>query len=156
MKRSLDNRLGFLVADIARRYGVLYDQRAKAEIELTRAQSRLLLYLSAYGELRQTDLATLADVTPMTVARMLDRMEAAGWVERQADPADRRAFRVSVTGKADGRLEAALALGDDMTSRMTEGFSKDEMKTLLQLLKRMRGNLATYSAGVGVEGAAQD
>ena len=156
MKRSLDNRLGLLVADIARRYGVLYDQRAKAEIELTRAQSRLLLYLSAYGELRQTDLATLADVTPMTVARMLDRMEAAGWVERQADPADRRAFRVSVTGKADGRLEAALALGDDMTSRMTEGFSKDEMKTLLQLLKRMRGNLATCSAGVGVEGAAQD
>ncbi len=145
MKRSLDNRLGFLVADIARRYGVLYDQRAKTETELTRAQSRLLVYLSAYGEIRQTDLATLADVTPMTVARMLDRMEAAGWIARRPDPADRRAFRVSMTGKADDRLEAALALGDDLNARITEGFSKEEIKTLLQMLKRIRQNIAECS-----------
>jgi DNA-binding MarR family transcriptional regulator len=145
MKRSLDNRLGFLVADITRRYGVLYDQRARAEIELTRAQSRLLVYLSAYGEMRQTDLATLADVTPMTVARMLDRMEAAGWVVRQADPADRRAFKVSITDKADGRLEPALALGDELNAQITEGFSKDEVDTLLKMLQRIRKNLAGCS-----------
>ena len=142
MKRALENRLGFVIGDIARRYGVIYDQRAKQEIELTRAQCRLLVYLTAYGEMRQTDLATLADVTPMTVARMIDRMEAAGWVRRQADPSDRRAFRVSVTDKADDRLDAALALGDDLTARMTQGFSEEEVATLLSMLKRARNNLA--------------
>lgn len=142
MKRALENRLGFVIGDIARRYGVIYDQRARQEIELTRAQCRLLVYLTAHGELRQTDLATLADVTPMTVARMIDRMEAAGWVKRQADPADRRAFRVAVTDKADDRLDAALALGDDLTAKMTEGFSDDEKATLLSMLKRVRVNLA--------------
>jgi DNA-binding MarR family transcriptional regulator len=142
MKRAIENRLGFVIGDIARRYGVIYDQRAKQEIELTRAQCRLLVYMTAYGEMRQTDLATLADVTPMTVARMIDRMEAAGWVKRQADPADRRALLVSMTDKADDRLDAALKLGDDLTARITEGFSSEEVTTLLSMLKRVRANLA--------------
>ncbi|WP_158601923.1 MarR family winged helix-turn-helix transcriptional regulator [Pararobbsia silviterrae] len=149
MKRALENRLGFLIGDIARRYGVIYDRRAKQEIELTRAQCRLIVYLSAYGELRQTDLAMFADVSPMTVARMVDRMETAGWVRRQTDPADRRAFRVSITDKADDRLDAALLLGDDLTSKMTEGFSQDEVDTLLSMLKRMRVNLASFNEARG-------
>jgi DNA-binding MarR family transcriptional regulator len=153
MKREIENRLGFVIGDIARRYGVIYDQRAKQEIELTRAQCRLLVYLTAYGEMRQTDLATLADVTPMTIARMLDRMEAAGWVKRQADPTDRRAFRVNVTDKADDRLDAALELGDDLTAKMTEGFSSEETATLLSMLKRVRSNLAKCGE-VGVDESA--
>ncbi len=155
MKRALENRLGFIVGDIARRYGVLYDQRAKRELELTRAQCRLLVYLSAYGELRQTDLATLADVTPMTVARMVDRMEASGWVKRQPDPADRRAFRVVVTEKADDRLDAALAMGDRLTAKMVEGFSSDEVALLLSMLQRARANLAAASEGVSSEAVGE-
>ncbi|HTJ92273.1 MAG TPA: MarR family winged helix-turn-helix transcriptional regulator [Pararobbsia sp.] len=145
MKRAIENRLGFVIGDVARRYGVIYDQRARQEIELTRAQGRLLVYLTAHGEMRQTDLATLADVTPMTVARMIDRMEAAGWVKRQADPADRRALLVSVTDKADDRLDAVLKLGDDLTEKMTAGFSDTEVATLVSMLKRVRANLAAFS-----------
>jgi DNA-binding MarR family transcriptional regulator len=91
----------------------------------------------------QAKLAETLDVTPMTVARMLDRMQEAGWVQRVPAPNDRRAFLVQVTDKVEDVLGPALALGDEITDLAMRGLSDSERRTLLKLLGKVHGNLAS-------------
>ena len=142
MDELYEQRLGFLVTDVARLYGVRFDQRARRVGNLTRAQCRILVYLQRHGSINQTQLAELVDVTPMTIARMLDRMQAGGWIERLADQHDRRAFRLRLTAQADAAIIAVLALGNDITAEATAGLSSAETAALTALLRKVRNNLA--------------
>ncbi|WP_066132154.1 MarR family winged helix-turn-helix transcriptional regulator [Bordetella ansorpii] len=143
MPTPYEDRFGFLISDIARLLGVQFDRHARQKIELSRAQCRVALYLSTYGQMNQAKLAELLDVTPMTVARMLDRMQEGGWVVRIQDPNDRRAFHVRITEKAQSVLDDALLLGDDVTAMAMDGLSADERATLVALLRKVRGNLGS-------------
>jgi len=89
MATPYDKRFGFLVSDIGRLMSTEFDRRARGRLELSRAQCRLALYLSFLGPMTQAQLAETLDVTPMTVARMLDRMQ---------EGAGSRACRCPVTG----------------------------------------------------------
>src|SRR5689334_11950907 len=91
--------LGSLLNDVSRLMRKKFDQRAK-ELRLTRAQYYLLAKLARHEGIKQVELAELLEVEPISAARLVDRMEAAGWVERRADPADRRARRVFLAPKA--------------------------------------------------------
>lgn len=142
-----EDRFGFLVSDIARLLGVQFDRRARQGLELSRAQCRVALYLSKYGEMNQAKLAELLEVTPMTVARMLDRMEEAGWVARVQDPNDRRALSVRATPKAERVLADAMKLGDEITAVALAGLSAAERRALVALLRRIRGNLGPGQPG---------
>jgi len=141
-----DRRFGFLVSDIARLFGTQFDRLARNRIELSRAQCRVALYLSTFGAMNQAQLAELLEVTPMTVARMLDRMQEGGWVVRVQDPNDRRAFHVRATAKAERALADALPLGDEVAEIALAGLSAAERDTLIAMLRRIRGNLGTGPA----------
>lgn len=141
-----DRRFGFLVSDIARLFGTQFDRLARNRIELSRAQCRAALYLSTYGVMSQAQLAELLEVSPMTVARMLDRMQDGGWVVRERDPDDRRAFRVRATPKAERALAEALPLGDEIAEIALAGLSAAERDTLIAMLRKIRGNLGTGPA----------
>ena len=143
MPRSYEERFGFLISDVARLLATQFDRRGRQRLELSRAQCRLALYLSMQGPMSQAKLAETLDVTPMTVARMLDRMEEAGWVQRVPAPNDRRAFLVQVTEKVEDALGPALALGDEIATLAMQGLSDQEQRTLLRLLGKVRGNLGS-------------
>ncbi|WP_019938213.1 MarR family winged helix-turn-helix transcriptional regulator [Bordetella sp. FB-8] len=147
MPHSYEERFGFLVSDIARLQAIQFDRRGRQRLVLSRAQCRVALYLSTLGPMSQAKLAETLDVTPMTVARMLDRMQEAGWVQRVPAPNDRRAFMVQATDKVEDALGPALALGDEITALAMQGLSDTERKTLLRLLSVVRGNLASGQAG---------
>lgn len=143
MPYSYEERFGFLVSDIARLVGIQFDRRGRQRLVLSRAQCRVALYLSTLGPMSQAKLAETLDVTPMTVARMLDRMQEAGWVQRVPAPNDRRAFLVRATDKVEDALGPALALGDEITDLAMQGLSDAERRTLLRLLGKVHGNLAS-------------
>lgn len=143
MVNSYEKRFGFLVSDIARLFGTHFDRRARQNLELSRAQCRVALYLSTFGQMNQAKLAEMLEVTPMTVARMLDRMQEGGWIVRIPDPADRRAFHVQATPKAELALADALQLGDQVAETALAGLTPAERMTLVSLLQKIRLNLGS-------------
>ncbi|HEY0297172.1 MAG TPA: MarR family transcriptional regulator [Bordetella sp.] len=146
MSNTYEERFGFLVSDIARLLATQFDRRGRQRLVLSRAQCRVALYLSTLGPMSQAKLAETLDVTPMTVARMLDRMEEAGWVQRVQAPNDRRSFLVRVTAKVEEAMGPVLDLGDEITALAMQGLSDEERQTLLRLLSKVRGNLGSSQA----------
>jgi DNA-binding MarR family transcriptional regulator len=118
-----------------------FDRRAAA-LGVTRAQWRVLARLSRYPGLRQVDLAEHMDVEPITLCRIVDRLEEAGLVERQRDPADRRAWRVLLTDKANPIVENLRQIGAQLSADVFAGISPEEIEAMRGVLARARSNVA--------------
>ena len=140
MDKTYENRIGYLIADVARLNGRLFDRRAK-RIGLTRAQSRVLAYLTWKGEMNQARLAEWLEITPISLTPLLDRMEGYGWIERIANDDDRRAFVIRLTDKSREIFPQMLEVGDTVADDGLRGFTPDERDTLVRLLGRVRRNL---------------
>jgi MarR family transcriptional regulator for hemolysin len=138
---SLDRSFGFLLHDLARLVRKRYEQRARP-LGLTRAQWQVLAHLQRHEGINQSGLAELLEIEPITIARLLDRMEEAGLVERRADPADRRARRLFLTERATPMLERGRALGDEVRAEAFAGLGPIERESLIDMLLRVRGNLS--------------
>ena len=89
---SESSDLLFLSHDVARLLRHEADRRASA-YGMTRAQWALMSRLARNPGLSQKELADLLEVEPISVARMVDRLEANGMLERRADANDRRIWR---------------------------------------------------------------
>lgn len=138
---ALDRSFGFLLHDVARLLRKRYEQRARP-LGLTRAQWQILAHLQRHEGINQSGLAEVLELEPITVGRLIDRMEDAGLVERRADPADRRAHRLFLTERAQPVLERSRALGEEVRGEAFAGFTAAERETLIDLLVRVRGNLS--------------
>ncbi|MBU1360751.1 MAG: MarR family transcriptional regulator [Gammaproteobacteria bacterium] len=144
-KRDFSHRFGFLVNEVGRLYGRLFDQSARQQLGLSRAQCRLLGVLSSHGgprPLSQVELAERLDLTPMGITSLCDRMEAAGWIQRQASTTDRRVKEIELRPEADKALDDALLIGAAIQTRALSGLSADERAQLLSLLRRVHANLS--------------
>ncbi|WP_397594650.1 MarR family winged helix-turn-helix transcriptional regulator [Sphingorhabdus sp.] len=137
--------LGFLIADTARLMRRAFDERVRTH-SMTRAQWRVLGLLLRFGGSTQVTLAEMMDVEPITAARMIDRLQEAGLVERRADPSDRRAWRIHLTAKGESKLEelrpTALSLYEDAVSGLNQA-QQAELETMLNII---RSNLTRKSA----------
>ena len=142
MKTQLEERFGFLISDVGRLTGKRFDDLARSSVDLTRAQCRVLAYLAHYGDINQARLADLLEVAPISAGRLLDRMEEGGWIERTANPQDRRERQVRMTAKAERALGKARKVGDEVALEALNGFSDAEAAQLIALLQRVRGNLS--------------
>ncbi|VVE35814.1 MarR family transcriptional regulator [Pandoraea capi] len=134
-------RFGFLVADIQRLFGRRFEQFAQRTLPMTRAQCRLLAYLSVNRGVSQTVLADILETPPQTLARTLERMEEAGWVRRRADARDPRIERLFVTRTAVAQLQIARKLSDDVRDEALHGLTAFEAVQLTQLLQKVQRNL---------------
>ena len=133
--------LPFEIGETAHALRRAFDRRAAA-LGVTRAQWKVMFRLSRTPELRQVELADLLDIEPITLCRIVDRLEEAGLVERRRDPADRRAWRLALT-KAAGPLVAKLhALAEVMIGEAFAGLSSDELDNLRAHLARIRDNIS--------------
>jgi DNA-binding MarR family transcriptional regulator len=139
---DLDRSFGFLVHDVARLFGRRFNQRALLFLGLTRAQCKVLGYLARNEGINQAGLADLLEIKPMTLVRQIDRMEEDGWIERRPQPGDRRARRLVLTDKARPILARILDLSNEIRAESFAGLSKDDGKQLIELLRRVHGNLS--------------
>ena len=136
-----ERSFGFLLYDAARLLRRDFDRRAR-RIGLTRAQWSVLANLARNEGINQAGLADIMELQPITLVRLLDRLEEAGWVARRPDPADRRARVLSLTEKARPILEQMRALAAETRETALQGFSLETRERLIDALAQVRANLS--------------
>ncbi len=120
MHRSLNIDPLFLIYDVARLMRVRADHEARA-MGMTRAQWVVLMWLEREPGISQNELACLVEVEPITIGRLVDRLHARGFVERRADPKDRRVRRLHLTEAAKPLLGQINKYRMDLGNRLTAG-----------------------------------
>jgi len=131
--------LPFEIAETGHALRKAFDRRAVG-MGVTRAQWKVLFRLERQPALRQIELADMLDIEPITLSRIVDRLEEAGLVERKADPADRRAWRLHVTAKAQPLIAKLRAVADEMIAEAFAGIDPKEIEITRAVLGRVREN----------------
>jgi DNA-binding MarR family transcriptional regulator len=139
----MSDSLGFLISDVSRLMRRRFDERAR-EVGATRAQWRTLTTLSRNEGLNQGALAELLEVEPITLCRMIDRLEESGLVERRRDPADRRAWQLFLTDKSKPMLDDLRGMADELFHQVLSGMSEPDRAQLSKSLSLMRTNLIAF------------
>jgi DNA-binding MarR family transcriptional regulator len=134
----------FLLHDVARLLRVDADKRARVN-GMTRAQWAILIWLERQPGISQKELSEILEVEPITVARLIDRLEARGMVERRPDPRDRRIWRLHLLEPGRGVLSEIDDQRADMTRMVTAGISEESIETVTDALLRMKATLTRES-----------
>jgi DNA-binding MarR family transcriptional regulator len=132
-------RFGFLLRDVTRLYVQRFEQHA-ASLGLTIAQCKALMRLADCEGVSQVRLAELTDLDPMTLVRILDRMESEGWLERRRDPRDRRVRCLYLTSAAKPLLDDIRHLIDVTWEEAFTGIPKQKSELVMELLDTVRSN----------------
>ena len=141
-----EKNFGFLVHDVARLMRTVYDRRTRA-LGLTRSQWWVLNHLYVNDGISQTGLADLLDVEKPSLGRLLDRLEAADWIERRPDASDRRVKRVHLTPRVAPLVRELRAIAGELRAEALEGLDAEERERLLATLLLVKRNLLRMNAG---------
>lgn len=140
----MDENIGTLLAQVSRLLRRSFDARAR-DIGVTRPQWQVLSLLKLHAGSNQGSLAEMLEVEPITLGRMIDRLQEASLVERRADPADRRAWRIFLTEKGEALLDQMVPAARETLAGALDGVSEDERQQFRSILGRMRANLSRKS-----------
>jgi MarR family transcriptional regulator, transcriptional regulator for hemolysin len=141
-------KLGFLINDVARLMRRRFDREAQA-LGLTRAQWSVLFHLHRNEGTTQACLAQLMDIQPITLARLIDRLEADGWAERRPHPTDRRARCLYLTDRVHPVLDAMQEISSHVRAEAVAGLPPAEVEHLLDMLERIKSNLTSPECASG-------
>lgn len=135
-----DRDMLILLHDVARMQRTRFDQWAR-NYGMTRAQGIILNRLNSQPGLSQNEMAALCEVEPITVGRLVDRLEARGLLERRADPSDRRIRRLHLLPAAAPIIAAIQDYKAALEDFMTEGLDQSVQETLIDALVHMKAKL---------------
>ncbi len=144
-KDSHIRQFGFLVKDVSRLWVRHFEQRA-VQLGMSLTQCKVLVFLSRNEGATQAKLAELSDTDPMTLVRVLDRMQRDGWIERRPDPSDRRAHRLHLRPASEPVLAEIMRIGEKARNEALAGISADEREQMMTLLEKVRSNLVSAAA----------
>lgn len=150
-----EQSIGFLISDVSRLLRRNFDKRAQ-RIGLSRAQWQVLAWLKRNEGISQTQLADLLEMSPMTLVRLIDRLEMNGLVERRAHPTDRRIYQLFLAGHAHPSLDRLWAMGADTRSEAMSGIPAGTEALLMEALARIRRNLIEADARAADEARAEE
>jgi MarR family transcriptional regulator, transcriptional regulator for hemolysin len=146
--------LGFVLNDVARLMRKRFEHLARAtSLGLTRAQAAVLANLARQEGINQVSLAQILELEPITLARLLDRLQAAGLIERRADPKDRRAHLLYLTESAYPLLDRIFALAAEVREEALVEIPEPNRNLLLDMLIEMKANLIEREAEADNAGA---
>jgi DNA-binding MarR family transcriptional regulator len=114
--------------------------RLAVGLGVTRAQWKVLFKLTRRPVLKQVELADMLDLEPITLCRIVDRLEEAGLVERTRDPEDRRAWKLHVTAQAQPLVDKLQAVGAELVGHAFSGIDPEEIEITRKVLARVREN----------------
>jgi DNA-binding MarR family transcriptional regulator len=133
--------LGFLLHEVARLLKKRFEQNARGS-GLTRSQWQVLAYLSLNEGINQSGLAELLEIEPITLGRIVDKLQTLGLVERHPDPFDRRVWLLHLTPAARPKLTQLRELGEVTRAEALTGVSQADTERLLKTLQTLKENLA--------------
>jgi MarR family transcriptional regulator, transcriptional regulator for hemolysin len=137
--------LGFLLYELAHRYVRRFEFHAR-DMSLTLLQCKVLAYLASCEGISQSKLAEMIDVEPMTMVRMLDRMETEELLQRRPDPADRRARCLYLTARAGPMLKKIDRLAEKTRAECLAGIGNADRDRLVSMIERMYDNFGALAS----------
>jgi MarR family transcriptional regulator for hemolysin len=140
LPRSLHREFAFSLNDVARMLKTYADFKA-GQFGITRAQWVVLVRLDRFEGIKQSELAEMLDLQPITLTRLLDRLCDNGLIERRADPSDRRAKRLYLTPAARPMLERLGDLGDELMGTALAGVQREAIEKMVAQLAIVKENL---------------
>jgi MarR family transcriptional regulator for hemolysin len=140
LPRSLYREFAFSLNDVARMLRTYADHKAR-QFGMTRAQWVVLARLDRFEGLKQSELAEMLDLQPISLTRLLDRLCESGLIERRADPNDRRAKRLFLMPAARPLLEQLTSLGEEMMTTALAGVDRDSVEKMVGQLATVKENL---------------
>jgi MarR family transcriptional regulator, transcriptional regulator for hemolysin len=143
---DFENDLLILLSDVARHMRIYGDQLAQQH-GMTFTQLTILARLDGESELSQNELAAITELAPVTVARLVDRLEELGLVKRCADPKDRRMWRLRLTPVASSLGRDIKALRAKLFLVATKGINASVLGTTAHCLRQMNENVSRRTLG---------
>jgi DNA-binding MarR family transcriptional regulator len=140
---EVEHTLGWLFVDIHRLLTKNFDARVKS-LGLTRSQWRVVLALKrtdVNAPMTQTQLADTVEMEKAPLGKILDRLEAGGWILRKNHPTDRRARVVAATSKIEKYAEELAAAAKATFALTLQGMRQHEVKELIARLEGLKRNL---------------
>jgi MarR family transcriptional regulator for hemolysin len=137
---SVQREFAFQIMDVARMLRTYADQRAR-QFGISRAQWAVLIRIDRTEGLKQSELAEILDLQPISLTRLLDRLAENGLIERRPDPNDRRANRLYLLPAARPLLDQLAALGADMMTTVLNGLNTKTIERMLSDLGLIKDNL---------------
>jgi MarR family transcriptional regulator, transcriptional regulator for hemolysin len=138
--RSLNREFAFSLNDVARMLRTYANHKA-SQFGITRAQWVVLVRLDRFEGLKQSELAEMLDLQPITLTRLLDRLCQGGLIERRADPNDRRAKRLYLTAAARPMLARLADLGEELMATALAGVEREAVEKMVVQLAIIKENL---------------
>ncbi len=151
MANTEDLSFGYLLNDVTLLFRKHFDRRA-VKFGLTRAQWRATKMLYYREGLRQTELAEFLEMEPIAVGRVIDRLQAAGFVERRADPKDRRAWRLYTTEQSRVIIDDMELIARELRKDASRGIDYAELEQALAVIGRIKDNLLALEQAEGGAG----
>ena len=132
--------LGFLLDDVASLYARRFEEHAR-ELSLTLQQCKALAVLANCEGISQRRLSETSAIVPTSLVRILDRLEAGGWVERRPDPQDRRAHLLTTTKNAKPVVQRIWRAVSKINAEALNDLAIRDLPLLAELLARVHANL---------------
>lgn len=132
--------IGYVISDVSRLLRTVFDRRVR-HLGLTRSQWLALTRLHRRPGASQSDLADMLEIEKASAGRLIDRLEANGWVERRSDSRDRRINRVYLSREAERVLASLWPIAETTNDEAMQDLTLKERRQLTELLGRMKGAL---------------
>ena len=146
IKEDLSRNFGFILNDVARLMRITFDRRVKA-LGLTRSQWWVLNHLFRNNGTTQSELADILEIEKATLGRLLDRMEAKGWIRRQEHSTDRRAKCVFLTDEVEPAVKTMRAAAADLRRDALANFDNTDRERFVDMLLAIKTNLTGLENG---------
>ena len=143
---NTDEYIGVMISDVARLLRTAFDRRVR-RLGITRAQWLVLTRLHRRPGASQSELAEMMRVEKATAGRMIDRLEGKGWVERRAQPDDRRIKRIYLTAEAERVHKRIWRIAEVTVDDALGCLSTRERAQLVTLLARVKSGLVAVGDG---------
>ena len=151
----LEREFAFINSDVARMMKTLFDQEGR-KFGMTRAQWSVLFRLERSEGLKQSELAEILDIQPISLTRLIDRLCDNGLIERRSDPTDRRAKRLFLTPAARPVLDRLTAMTNEIMGRVLAGVDRAAVEAITANLNIIKENVRQAIGGRTQVGGATE
>ena len=114
----------------------LLNRQAGFNVDLKDADWDCLEILNRRGPMGPSALARRAGLHPATMTGVLDRLERAGWIARDRDPADRRAVTIRALGDRNAEVYALFSGMNASMDEICAGYTEDQLKLFAEFMHR--------------------
>ena len=140
VRGSVDMNFLFALGELQRLVRAYADKEA-ARFGITRAQWAVLARVERSEGMKQSELAELMEMQPITLTRLVDKLCDSGWIERRGDETDRRVNRLYLRKAGRQLLGKLSGLRSELTATAIEGINSADAHRLLGQLEQIKGNV---------------